>query len=312
MKAVRIHEYGDVSVLRYENAPMPAMVADEVLVRVHAAAVNPADWQFRYGYYKEFAPRTMPLTLGWDVAGTVDQVGAGAGPWSKGDRVFAMADMARNGAYAEFIAIRGAHLACAPKTVPLEHAAGVPLAALTAWKALFDLGALLQGQRVLVHAAAGGVGLFAVQLAHYTGARVLATAASAGNAERLRALGADEVIDYRNVDFRTVVRDVDLVIDNVGGETREKSWEVIRKGGRLVAVAMPPPDGAVAAANGVQSSLVAVVPDGERLARIGELIDAGKLRVLIDREYPLEEIAAAHTRSEGRHACGKIILRVSA
>lgn len=310
MKAVRIYEYGDVSVLRYEDAPVPAIGADEVLLRVHSAGVNPADWQIRYGFYKDFLPLTLPCTLGWDVAGTVEQVGEAVKAWAPGERVFAMADMARDGAYAEFIAIRATHLARAPDSLQLEQAAAVPLAALTAWKALFDEGNLRHGSNVLVHAAAGGVGLFAVQLAHLTGARVLGTC-SAAHADLVRSFGADEVIDYRAVDFRTRARDMDLVIDTVGSETRAQSWSALRRGGRLVAVAMPPPDPALAADHGVGCGMVAVAPDGVRLARIGELLDAGRLRVVIDRQYPLREAAAAHQRSEGRHACGKIILRVA-
>jgi NADPH:quinone reductase-like Zn-dependent oxidoreductase len=309
MKAVRIHEYGAASVLRLEEAPVPDIAADEVLVEVHAAGINPADWQFRYGYYKDFAPRPMPFILGWDVAGVVKSTGARVERWKAGDRVFAMADMSRNGAYAEFIAVRAEHLAPAPTALPLEHAAGVPLAALTAWKALFDVGQLQTGQSVLVHAAAGGVGLFAVQLAKRAGARVVATASSA-NSALVGSLGVDQIIDYRAVDFSQQLANVDLVIDTVGGETRARSWGVLRKSGTLVAVAMPPPDPDIALEHGVRAAMTQVRPDGQRLTEIGRLIDAGELRVLIDSEFPLEQAAAAHERSESRHAQGKIILRV--
>jgi NADPH:quinone reductase-like Zn-dependent oxidoreductase len=162
---------------------------------------------------------------------------------------------------------------------------------------------------VLVHAAAGGVGHIAVQLACHAGAHVIGTA-SAVNSTLVKSLGAHEVIDYRCVDFRSRAHAVDLVIDTVEGDTREKSWEVIRKGGRLIAMPMPPPAATVAAIHGVRCAMVAVVPDGERLEKIGAMIDAGQLRVLIDREYPLQKIADAHAHSEGRHACGKIVLRV--
>jgi NADPH:quinone reductase-like Zn-dependent oxidoreductase len=309
MRAVRIHQYGPADVLRYEEAPVPAVAANEVLVEVHAAGVNPADWQFRYGYYKDFAPRTLPFILGWDVAGVVKSVGARVERWKSGDSIFAMTDMSRDGAYAEFIAVRAEHLAPAPTSLPLQHAAGVPLAALTAWKALFDDGQLKAGQSVLVHAAAGGVGLFAVQLAKWAGARVAATVSSAG-AELVASLGVDQMIDYRAVDFSRRLANVDVVIDTVGGETRDRSWGVLRKGGTLVAVAMPPPDPATALQHGVRAAMTLVAPDGQRLAEIGKLIDAGKLRVVIDSELPLEQVAAAHERSESRHARGKIILRV--
>jgi NADPH:quinone reductase-like Zn-dependent oxidoreductase len=288
---------------------MPRIAPEEVLVEVHAAGINPADWQFRYGYYKEYAPRPMPFILGSDFSGVICRTGSQVSRWKVGDRVMAMADMARDGAYAEFIAVRAEHLAPAPASLPLEHVAGVPLAALTAWKALFDDGQLKAGQSVLVHAAAGGVGLFAVQFATRAGARVIATA-SAANAELVKSLGAGQVIDYRAVDFSKEVADVDVVLDTVGGETRDRSWSVLRKGGVLVAVAMPPPDGHVAAKHGVRAVMTAVMPDGRRLEEIGKLIDAGELRLLIDSEFPLASAAAAHERSESRRARGKIILRV--
>ncbi len=309
MKAIRFHQYGDAGVLRYEDAPKPQVGLDELLIRVHSAGVNPADWQFRQGYYKDFAPRPLPFIPGWDVAGMVEAVGAQVTRFKPGDAVFAMADMSRNGAYAEYIAVCADHVAPAPRAIPLQQAAAVPLAALTAWSALFAHGALAPGQSVLVHAGAGGVGLFAVQLAHHAGARVLATA-SAANHELLRRFGADEVIDYRGENLALRATGMDLVIDTVGGEMREQSWKLLRPGGLLAGVAMPPPDETQARAHGVRAAMIAVTPDGARLAEIGALIDAGKLQVLIDSEYPLADAAVAQVRSQGRHARGKIILRV--
>ena len=310
MKAVRLHEYGDVSVLRYEDAPLPEPRVDEVLIRVHSAGVNPADCQFRQGHYKDFAPLPMPFILGWDVAGTVATVGEQVKQFRRGDAVFAMADMSRNGAYAEYIAVRADEAALAPKSIPPQRAAAVPLAALTAWSGLFDHGRLQAGQSVLIHAGAGGVGVFAIQLAHRAGARVLTTA-SAANHELLRQLGADQTIDYRTDDFAAAVKDVDLVLDTIGGTTRERSWPTLRKGGTMVGVAMPPPDEAQAGSYGLKAAMVLVVPNGARLAEIGALIDAGELKVVIDREFPLAETAAAHLRSEQRHARGKIVIRVT-
>jgi NADPH:quinone reductase-like Zn-dependent oxidoreductase len=309
MKAVRFHEYGDAGVLRYEDAPQPAPGPDEVLIRVHSAGINPADCQFRQGHYQAFAPRPLPFILGWDVAGTIEAVGAQVTHYKPGDAVFAMAEMSRNGAYAEYIVVRADDLAPAPHSIPPQQAAGVPLAALTAWNALFAYGGLEAGQSVLVHAGAGGVGLFAVQLAHRAGARVLATA-SAANHALLRELGADEAIDYRGAALDAHTGGMDLVLDTVGGETRERSWKLLRPNGLLAGVAMPPPDEVQARAYGVRCCMVQVKPDGAKLAGIGALIDAGKLRVLIDSEFPLAEAAAAHLRSQGRHARGKIILRV--
>jgi NADPH:quinone reductase-like Zn-dependent oxidoreductase len=239
----------------------------------------------------------------------VEAVGAEVKRFQPGDAVFSMADMSRDGAYAEYIAVRASHVALAPNRVPPEQAAAVPLAALTAWSGLFDYGRLEAGQSVLIHAGAGGVGLFAVQLARRAGAHVAATA-SAANHELLRRLGADQCIDYRDGDFAAAVQDVDVVLDTVGGETRERSWPVLRKGGTMVGVAMPPPDEVRAHQHGVKTAMVMVVPNGGRLADIGALIDAGELQILIDSEFPLAEIAAAHLRSQQGHARGKIVLRV--
>lgn len=306
MKAVRFHAYGDAGVLRHEDAPLPVTGEGDILIKVHAAGVNPADVQFRRGDYQAFVPLPLPFIPGWDVAGSVVVDAAG---FAAGDGVFAMADMGRNGAYAEYIAVRAAHVARAPSRVPLEHAAGVPLAALTAWSALFDIAQLQAGQSVLIHAGAGGVGQFAIQLARRAGARVIATA-SAANHELLRRLGADVLVDYRTADFAMGLRDVDVVLDTVGGQTRERSWPTLRTGGILVAIAMPPPDAGVARQHGVRTAMAAVVPNGERLAEIARLIDAGELEVAVDSKFPLAQAADAHRRIEQGHARGKIILRV--
>lgn len=309
MRAVRFHGYGEAGVLRCEDAPIPTPGDGELLVKVHAAGVNPADVQFRRGDYQAFVPLPLPFIPGWDVAGTVVATGAGASGFELGERVFAMADMSRNGAYAEYIALRACDVARAPARLPLEHAAGVPLAALTAWKALFDIAELRAGQSVLVHAGAGGVGQFAIQLAERAGARVIATA-SAPNHALLRRLGAEVLVDYRTADFAASLKDIDVVLDTVGGQTREKSWPVLRQGGILVAIAMPPPDPAAAGRHGVRTAMVAVTPHGDRLAEIARLIDAGELEVMIDRQFPLDQAADAHRRIEQGHTRGKIILRI--
>jgi NADPH:quinone reductase-like Zn-dependent oxidoreductase len=309
MKAVRFHAYGDAGVLRCEDAPLPVALDGDVLIQVHAAGVNPADAQFRRGDYQAFAPLPLPFIPGWDVAGTVLTAPPGAAS-KPGDRVFALADMRRNGAYAELIAVREEHVALAPAHIALEQAAGVPLAALTAWTALFDSGGLRAGQTVLIHAGAGGVGLFAVQLAHRAGARVIATA-STKHHELLRRLGVDVAIDYRAGDFAAGLRDVDVVLDTVGGDTRARSWPVLRQGGILVAIAMPPPDPLVAERHAVRTAMVAVAPNGARLAQIARLIDQGQLEVVIDSEFPLAQAGEAHRHIERGHTRGKIILRVA-
>jgi NADPH:quinone reductase-like Zn-dependent oxidoreductase len=308
VKAVRFHAYGDAGVLRCEQAPLPTTLEGDLLIQVHAAGVNPADTQFRRGDYQAFAPLPLPFIAGWDVAGSVVTAPAGS-RFQPGDVVFAFADMRRPGAYAEFIAVREEHVAFAPKKIPLQQAGGVPLAALTAWTALFDSGGLRAGQTVLVHAGAGGVGLFAIQLARRAGARVIATASTQHHA-LLRRLGVELPIDYRSTDFAAGLRDVDLVLDTVGGETRERSWPVLRQGGMLVAIAMPPPDALAAEKHGVRTAMVAVTPNGERLAQIARLIDNGEVEVVIDSVFPLELAAEAHRHIERGHACGKVILRV--
>lgn len=309
MKAVRFHRYGTAEVLQYEEAPLPLLNADDVLIKVHSAGVNPADWKFRAGWYAEYAPRELPCILGSDVAGTIEQVGAAVSRFQVGDAVFAMAAMTRNGAYAQYVAVRADDVAAAPRSIPLEQAAGVPLAALTAWLALFDKGGLMAGQTVLIHAAAGGVGSIAVQLAKHAGAHVIATA-SAANMAFVESLGADRVIDYRSQDFSALVHGVDMVLDTMGGETQEKSWGVLRKDGVLVCLAMPL-DEAAAARHQVRAMAANVTPNGARLASIAGLIDAGVLQVTVAREFALAEAAAAHAFSETGRARGKIVLRVT-
>lgn len=308
MQAVRFHEYGSPAVLRNEEAPLPEPGDGEVRVRIIAAGVNPADCQFRRGDYQAFAPRPLPFIPGWDLAGTIDRGGPGATRFDAGAAVFGMADMSRNGAYAEYIVVREDELAPAPASIAPQLAAAVPLAALTAWKALFDSAQLKPGQRALIHAAAGGVGQFAVQLAHRAGAHVVASA-SAHNHELLRSLGADETLDYRD-DMTGLEQSFDAVIDGAGGDTRARSWGVLKTGGIMVCVAMPPPDLSLAGLRGLRAEMVRVKPDGQRLAEIARLIDARELRVTLDREFPLEEASAAHEYVEARHARGKVVLRV--
>jgi NADPH:quinone reductase-like Zn-dependent oxidoreductase len=311
MRAIRIHDYGDTSVLRCESIPEPTLLDGDVLIRVQAAGVNPADCQFRRGDYRAIAPLPMPAILGWDVAGTIEHLAPQATGLSVGDPVFAMCEMGRDGTYAEFVAVQAEHVAPAPKSLPLKVAAAVPLAALTAWHALFDLGQLLPDQSVLIHAATGGVGLFAVQLARGAGARVTATARPE-NHELLRSLGAEVCIDYRNDEWASALRDFDLVLDGAGGAAREKSWGVLREGGMLVAIAMPPADPVDAGKRKRRAATAQVVPNGARLREIGTMIDAGRLKVIVDSEFPLADVAAAHARSESRRARGKILLDVAA
>ena len=312
MKAVRIHNYGGPEVLQYEDAPRPQPQAGEVVVRVHAAGVNPIDWKVREGEMKDFWPHKFPLILGWDLSGVVEEVGprpATAGQFKKGDEVYSLPDPTRNGAYAEYIVVRESELALKPNSLYHIRAAAVPLAALTAWQSLFDTAQLQPGQRVLIHAGSGGVGHFAVQLAKWKGAYVFATA-STRNQELLRELGADETIDYTQQRFEDIVRNVDIVLDTLGGETQERSWSVLKKGGNLVSLVQPPSE-EKAKELGVRAALLGAQPNGAQLAEIAKIIDSGRLAPVIDRIIPLSEVRRAHELSQSGHTHGKIVLRIS-
>jgi NADPH:quinone reductase-like Zn-dependent oxidoreductase len=311
MKAIRIHEYGGPEVLQYEHAPRPQPQAGEVLVRVHAAGVNPIDWKVREGHMKDFWPHKFPLILGWDLSGVVEELGRGpatARPFKIGDEVYSVPDPTRNGAYADYVVVRESELALKPNSLHHVRAAAVPLAALTAWQSLFDTAQLQPGQRVLIHGGSGGVGHFAVQLAKWKGAYVFATA-STKNQELLRELGADETIDYSRQRFEDVARKIDIVLDPIGGDTQERSWQVLKKGGILLSV-VEPPSADKAKALGIQAVFVASHPNGAELAKIAELIDSGDLKPIVNRILPLSEARRAHELSQTGHTHGKIVLRV--
>jgi len=309
MRAVRVHEYGGPEVLKYEDAPRPEPGTGDVLVRVHAAGVNPVDWKVRAGMTRGFLNYKLPMIPGWDLSGVVEAAGAGATGWKKGDEVYSRPDISRDGAYAEYIAVKASELAHKPKTLDHAKASAIPLAALTAWQALFDAGGLAMGQTVLIHAAAGGVGTFAVQLAKWKGARVIGTA-SEGNHEFLKELGADELIDYNKVRFEDTVRDVDVVLDTMSGETRDRSWKVLKKGGILVSI-LGPPSSEEAAKHGVRGVGVFVQPNQKELEEIGVLVDSGKLKPIIEAVLPLEDARRAHEMNQTLHTRGKIVLQVA-
>lgn len=308
MKAVRIHAYGAAEVLAYEDAPMPSVGADDVLVKVVAASVNPVDWKIRAGYLQGMLPHQLPLTLGWDMSGVVMEVGSAVTRFKPGDAVYARPDIVRNGTYAEYVAIRERELAFKPATISHVEAASLPLAGITAWEVLINTAQLAAGQRVLIHAGAGGVGSLAIQLAKSRGAHVIATASSR-NLALVRALGADEVIDYRAQAFETVVSDVDVVFDTLGGTVQDASWAVLKPGGIQVSVAAPP-DQDKATALGRRAAFVFIEPSATILAELAALVDAGRLRPLVGAEFALHDIARAHALSESGRAVGKIVLYV--
>jgi len=308
MKAIRIHNYGGPEALQYEDAPRPKPQAGEVLIRVHAAGVNPIDWKVREGHMKDFWPHKFPLILGWDLSGMVEELGRGVSQFKIGDEVYSIPDPTRDGAYADYIVVRELELALKPNSLHHIRAAAVPLAALTAWQSLFDTAQLQPGQRLLIHAGSGGVGHFAVQLAKWKGAYVFATA-STKNQDLLRELGVDQPIDYTQQRFEDIARNIDIVLDTIGCETQERSWSVLKKGGNLVSLVQPPSE-EKAKELGVRAAFVAGHPSGAQLAEIAKIIDSGKLAPVIDRILPFSEVRRAHELSQSGHTRGKIVLRV--
>src|SRR5712675_1365114 len=306
MKAIRIHQYGGPEVLAQVEMQRPTTGHDEVLIKVHAAAVNPIDWKMRAGHVKEVFPLTFPSTLGWDVSGTVEEAGDNATQFKRGDEVYALV---KGGGYAEYVVAKATVVAKKPRTLDHVHAAAVPVAGLTAWQALFEVAQLRAGQKVLIHAAAGGVGNLAVQLAKARGAYVIGTASSKNQAF-LGELGVDKAVDYQKTRFEDVVRDVDVVLDTIGGDTQERSFKVLKKGGILVSIVQPPSE-ELAAKYGVRALFYGGHPSSSNLAEIARLIDAGKVKTVVATVLPLAEARRAHELSQGGHTRGKIVLKTA-
>ncbi len=306
MSAVRIHSFGGPEVLQYEQVPVPQPGKEELLVEVHAAGVNPVDWKIRRGYRKELFK--LPLIPGWDFSGVVRARGEGAYDFEEGDEVYARPDIGRNGAFAEYIVVRQSEVALKPKTLDHIHSAAIPLASLTAWQSLFDAAGLEQEQTVLIHAAAGGVGHFAVQLAKYKKAYVIGTA-SKRNEEFLRQLGADEFIDYQSTRFDDVVKNVDVVFDTIGGDTQKRSWKVLKKGGILVSIVQPPSE-TEAEDHEVRQAYVFVQPNRQQLTEIAKLADDKIIKPTIEKVLPLSQARQAQELSQAGHTRGKIVLQV--
>jgi NADPH:quinone reductase-like Zn-dependent oxidoreductase len=311
MKAVRVHNYGGPEVLRFEDAPRPTPGPGELLVKVHAASVNPIDWKIRAGYMKEYIPLPLPFIPGWDVSGVVESVGAGVTKFKEGDEVYSRPDVAAHGygGYAEHVVVKETETALKPKSVDHVHAVTIPVGAVTAWRALFDTGGLESGQKVLIHGASGGVGSFAVQLAKWKGAYVIGTA-SGKNQGFLRELGVDEPIDYQKTRFEEVVRDVDVVFDTIGGETQKHSWSVLKKGGILVSI-VGPPSADEAARHGVRAASLSAQGGSLLLSELAKLVDSRKIKPIVETVLPLSEARQAHELSESGHARGKIVFKVA-
>lgn len=330
MLAARIHQYGGPEVLRLDEVPRPSPGPRDVLIRVRAAAVNPVDCKIRSGGQRSIIRYRLPWILGLDVSGTVEEVGALVTRFAPGDEVWSSPRHTRPGTYAEYVCVDEREVAKKPSSLTHEQAASLPLVGLTAYQCLVEKGKLRAGQRVLVHAGAGGVGSFAIQLAKHLGAHVVTTA-SPRNEELVRELGADEVIDYRKGSFAEASAPVDLVLDSLGEEVFEENLRVLRRGGRLVNITIDVPRHVERYGTffslftlawamlklhlrpllaGIRSRHVIKRCDGDQLRTIAELVEAGAIRPVIDRVVPLAEVAEAHRYSETHRARGKIVLRV--
>ncbi len=310
MQAIRVHSYGTSDRLTLDTVPLPNFSADEILVRVHAASVNPVDWKVCDGVLKEKLVMRMPFIPGGDFSGTVAAVGSAVTALRPETDVFGMTSTPgyRAGAFAEYVTVKATDVAVKPRRLDHVKAASIPLAALTAWQAVFDRGAVRRGQRILIHAGAGGVGSFAIQFAREAGAYVITTT-SAGNAEYVRTLGADQVIDYRAQAFEEVLTDVDVVIDLIGEDVQRRSYAVLRPGGILVNAWGTIMEECANAA-GIRAIKVAVEANGAQLTEIAALIDAGKVETTIAAIIPYANAAEALALSRTGHVRGKIVLAI--
>jgi NADPH:quinone reductase-like Zn-dependent oxidoreductase len=309
MNAVRIHSYGGSDVLTYEEAPRPVPGEGEVLIRVHATTVNPFDIALRSGYMVDYFNHSFPLILGTDVSGVVEELGPGANSFAPGDAIYSRTGVYRDGTYAEYAIANAGDIAAKPQSLDFVHAAAIPHVALTAWQALYELADLKEGQTVLIHGAAGGVGHMAIQLAKLRGAKVIGTASV--NIDLLDELGVDQAVNYAETPFENVVQDVDVVLDTMGADTQARSWSTLKRGGILVSIVESPSED-VAAEHGVRQAMVLTAPPiAETLTKVADLVSAGQIRPVVSNVFPLEEAKQAQQIVEGKHARGKIVLQVS-
>ncbi|MEG0605285.1 MAG: NADP-dependent oxidoreductase [Acinetobacter sp.] len=330
MKAAYIKRYGKIEDVQLDVQPEPSITENAVLVKVHAASINPLDLRVIEGEFKAILPIKFPFILGNDFAGTVAQVGSNVTQFKVGDEVYAKTDL--NGAFAEYTVVQQASLALKPKNIPMEHAASLPLVSLTAWQALVEIANVKAGHKVLIHAGSGGVGSIAIQLAKHLGATV-ATTTSGKNTRWVRELGADIIIDYKTMDFEQELKDYDVVLDTQGGKTLEKSLSVIKRGGRIISISGPP-DRAFAEAikanwllkfiipllswsirnkakkRDITYSFLFMQPNGQQLSQISHLVEIGKIKPVVDTEYDFSKIKEALEYVNTGRAKGKIILKI--
>ncbi|MET8442820.1 MULTISPECIES: NADP-dependent oxidoreductase [Streptomyces] len=334
MRAFMVEKYGGEAGMRAVDLPDPQVGADDVLVKIHAAGVNPLDLRIRNGDFKAFLPYRLPLVLGNDLAGTVVRVGPSVTRFAVGDEVYARPDKDRIGTFAELIAVHQDDLAPKPATLTMAEAASLPLVALTAWQALVERAHVQPGHKVLIHAGAGGLGSIAVQLAKALGAQV-ATTVSTAKTDLARDLGADVVVDYRTQDFEEVLDGYDIVLDSLGGENLAKSLRVLKPGGTAISVAGPPDPAFArelglnpflrlvmtalsfktrrdAKRHGVTYSFLFMKASGDQLRELTPLIDAGKVRPVVDRVFPFDEtLQAMEYVEKGRAKAGKVVVSMT-
>ncbi|MTD42122.1 zinc-binding dehydrogenase [Erwinia sp. CPCC 100877] len=312
MKAVVINQYGGKEELTEQDVTLPELKEHQVVVKEYATSINPIDWKLREGYLKQMFDWPFPIILGWDVAGVITEIGSEVTDWQVGDKVFARPETTRFGTYAEATIVDDHLLAEIPGSISFEEAAAVPLAGLTAWQALFDHGKLQKGQKVLIHAGAGGVGTYAIQFAKEAGAYVITTA-SAKNHELLKKLGADEVIDYHTTDFDDVLSEIDLVFDTMGGDVQKNSFKVLKSDtGRLISI-VGIADESLATAKNIHAESIWLQTNGKQLKEIADLMAEGKVTSVIGEVFPFSRqgVYDAHALSETHHAVGKIVIKMA-
>lgn len=310
MKAAIINQYGHADQLLYTDVDEPDITTNEVLIEIKATSVNPIDWKIREGYFQQNLTYPFPLILGWDAAGVIKKVGRRVTKFAVGDKVFVSPDLKRNGTYAEYVAVDESFVAKKPERLSFEEAASIPLVGLTSWQSLVDVAKINRNERILIQAGAGGIGSFSIQLAKAFGCWV-ATTASDKNVDFLKQLGADQVINYEQENITEVLSRVDVVFDTLGGASQKQSYEVLKKGGRLVSIAEVP-DKQIAKKYGVKGFYVFMNQNGDDLEKIGKLLDSGDIQPTVGKVTHLSEIQEAHRLSETGHTRGKIVLKVNA
>ena len=331
MKAAYIQRYGNINDVQLGEQSKPTLTENAVLVKVHAASINPLDLRVLEGEFKTILPVQFPFILGNDFAGTVVEVGANVTQFKVGDKVYAKTDL--NGAFAEYTVVQQSSLALKPDNISMELAASLPLVSLTAWQALVEIANVQAGQKVLIHAGSGGVGSIAIQLAKHLGATV-ATTTSSKNIAWVKALGADIIIDYKTTDFEQELKDYDVVLDTQGGHILEKSLNVLKRGGRIVSISGPPDRNLAEAINanwllkciipllswsirhkakkrGVTYSFLFMQPNGQQLSKISKLVESGKINPIVDKTYGLSEIKDAFQYVNTGRAKGKVVLKIT-